>query len=314
MQRIFRNVVPWAVAVVALAWVLHKVKWADLFEAFRQVPLAPFLFWSLVLLVINCAADCVAMYYTFGWFHCRIPYRELFIVRAATYLLAVVQYYVGQAAIAGFLYQRKGVPPLRAGGFILFISGINMAVLVLLASVGFATGSAKLWWLHYVPIAVAGGALLYGLVLWQRPPALIAIRLFSPLFEMGVIGHLKATAVRVPHVLVIIIWHFMALRMFGLPLSPFQALMYLPAVFFIAALPISVQGLGMSQGAAVFFFADPHDPSSQAKVIAYSLAMTGVSLLVQLTMGFAFLPAAKRLGISKEAPHYVPDNLNETAA
>src|SRR5579871_4320026 len=254
-KAIVRNVVPWLVAVAAIVWMTRIVSWGDLRAAFQRASFGPFVAASVVLLFANCAADSFAMYYTFGWFGCRVPYRELFIVRAATYLLAVVQYYVGQAAIIGFLRNRYGVPGWRAAGFILFISGINMGVLVLLAAAGMATGNAPVHWLRYVALAVGGGAIGYALLLVARPPSLARSRLLGPLFEMGVAGHLKATAVRLPHVTVLLVWHYLALRVFGVEVTPLVALIYLPAVFFAAALPISVQGLGLSQAAAVAFFA-----------------------------------------------------------
>jgi hypothetical protein len=236
------------------------------------------------------------MYYTFGWFGCRVPYRDLFVVRAATYLLAVIQYYVGQAAIVGFLHQRKGVPLVRAAGWILFISGINMGVLVLLAAVGLIGGDARIPWLWMVPVGVGIGAVAYGIVLAVRPAFLERIPLFAPLFEMGVVGHIKATVVRLPHVMVLITWHFLALRWFGVAVPFGTALVALPAVFFAAALPISVQGLGLSQAAALYFFSS-YAQAGSAAVLAYSLAMTSVSLIVQVTVGLAFLPAGRRLGM-----------------
>jgi hypothetical protein len=289
---------PWLVAGLAIIWLFRVVQWHELVAAFRAVPLGRYLFASAVLLVLNCAADAVAMYYTFGWFGCRVPYRELFVVRAATYLLAVVQYYVGQAAILAFLHQRKGVPFMRATGWILFISGINMGVLVLLAAVGLAGGDARVPWLWMVPVGVGLAALGYAALLVWRPSRLAQITVFAPLFEMGIRGHIKATLVRLPHVLVLIVWHFLSLRWFGIQVPLFQALCLLPAVFFATALPISIQGLGLSQMAAVYFFVD-YAPAGKAAVLAYSLAMTSVSLITQVAMGLGFLPAARRLGVSE---------------
>lgn len=299
-RAIARNVGPWIVAAGALAWVFHAVRWADLAEAFHHVPLGRYLVASFVLLMANCAADTLAMYYTFGWFGVKLPYRELFVVRAATYLLAVVQYYVGQAAIIGYLHQRKRVPGWRATGFILFISGINMGVLVLLAAAGLATGETPVRWLRFVPPGVGAGALAYAVVLWRKPRFLLKVTLLAPLFEMGVLGHLKATAVRLPHVLVLIVWHTLSLRWFGVQVPLMVALVYLPAVFFTAALPVSVQGLGLSQAAALYFFG-AYSPTGRAAVLAYSLAMTGVSLVVQVGMGLGFLAPARRVGM-EQAP------------
>jgi hypothetical protein len=314
---IVRTVLPWAVAAIAMVWVFRSVlglppdhdKVAKLVKAFHDVPLTLFLVASVVLLVLNCAADSLAMLFTFRWFGCRLPYREIFVVRASTYLLAVVQYYVGQAAILAFLHKRRGVPFMRATGWILFISAINMGVLVLLAAVGLTGGDATskegMAWLALVPVAVAVGSLLYGVILLAKPQGLARVRLLEPLFEMGLGGHVKAVIVRLPHVLVLIVWHYLALRWFGVNVPPFTALVLLPAVFFAAALPISVQGLGLSQAAAVFFFRQ-YSSTGETAVLAYSLAMTTVSLIIQIGMGLLFLPAGRRLGLEPEATEGAP--------
>jgi hypothetical protein len=291
---------PWLVAFLALLWVSRSVRWDEVWGAFQGVSLPGFLLASVVLIIVNCAVDTLAMYYTFGWFGCRLPYRELYVIRAATYLLAVVQYYVGQAAVIGFLRQRKGVPLWQGAGWILFISGINMGVLVLLSTTGLIKAEVSLLWLRWVPIGVGAGALVYAIVLWQRPARLARLAMLAPMFEMGVLGHVKATVVRLPHILVLVLWHFIALRWFGVAVPPLVALAYLPAVFFFAALPVSVQGLGLSQWAAVTFFAGYATRGASA-VLAYSLATTGASILVQVAMGVLFLRPAQRLGLQQES-------------
>ncbi len=64
------------------------------------------------------------------------------------------------------------------------------------------------------------------------------------------------------------------LRGFGVAVPILQAVAALPVVFFIAVLPISVQGLGTTQATMIFFFAryapgDSH--AQQAAVLAASL-------------------------------------------
>lgn len=313
LAAIARQIAPWLVAALAIWWVTRSVDWGKVYVAFIHVPYVKFVLASIVLLALNCAADSAAMYYTFGWFGCRVPYRELYTIRAATYLLAVVQYYVGQAAILGFLRQRRGVPLGRGAGWILFISGINMAVLVILASTGMSRAQLpEAPWLRWVPPVVGVGALAYFAVIWLKPRRLASISLLAPMFEMGVLGHIKSTLVRLPHVTVLLVWHYLALRWFGVAVPPLVALVYLPAVFFFAALPVSVQGLGLSQWAAVTFFAS-YAPHGKAAVLAYSLSVTAVALVIQVIMGVIFLRAAQRLGLREtveletmEAPPHAP--------
>jgi hypothetical protein len=222
------------------------------------------------------------------------------VIRAATYVLAVVQYFVGQAAIVGYLHERRGVPVLRASGWILFISGINLGVLLLLAAFGLLVGGVDLPWIWTIPAGVGVASLGYALLLHKNPRSLADVRLLAPLFEAGIVGHVKAVVVRLPHVLVLIVWHFLALRWFGVKVPALTALVLLPAVFFAAALPISVQGLGVSQAVAIYFFAR-YAQSGEAAVFSYSTTMTAIATLVQVAMGILFLPVAKRLGMSAPA-------------
>jgi len=62
----------------------------------------------------------------------------------------------------------------------------------------------------------------------------------------------------------------------------------LPVVLFIAVLPISVQGLGTTQAATVFFFARfaPGDKATQeAAVLAASLVTQFLGLICQVVVG-----------------------------
>ena len=300
-KRRARSLAPWLVAGLAMFWVTHAVHWGDVWRACEHVPLGWFVGTSLVMLLLNCAADTLAMYYTFGWFGCHVPYRELFVIRGATYLVAVVQYYVGQAAILGFLRSRKGVPLWRGAGWILFVSAINMGVLILIAAAGLARAQIDIKWLKMVPAVVAVTVVGYAILLRIKPAFLTRVQMLAPIFEMGITGHIKATIVRIPHVLVLILWHYLSLRWFGVRVPVITALVYLPAVFFFAALPVSVQGLGLSQWAAVTFFVAYSD-SGKPAVLAYSLAMTAVSLVIQVSMGVVFLRAAQRLGMREQPP------------
>jgi hypothetical protein len=192
------------------------------------------------------------------------------------------------------------VPGWRAAGFILFISGINIGVLMLIAAGGMLVGDAPVPWLRWVAVGVGGGTLFYALLLALRPPWLASWTFLAPLFEMGVVGHIKGVVVRLPHVTVLLIWHFIALRCFGVEVPVMAALVYLPAVFFAAALPISPSGIGLSQLAAITFFARYAPGGHSAPVIAYSLSMTGISLVIQISMGLGFLPAGRRLGMQRD--------------
>jgi hypothetical protein len=303
---LLRQLAPYLIAFGALVWVFWHTDMHQMMAALRQAPLVKFVLISSALLILNWMADTFAMWRTFAWFGCKVPWRELLIVRGSTYLLAILNYHVGQAAIVGYLYRVRKVPFLRATGWILFIIGINVGTLFLLASAGASTATGSLSFLKLVPIACVVGVLAYaGLLLW-KPRILAERRLFAPLFEMGVWGHIKGVAVRLPHIANLMLWQSACLWMFGFNVSFKHAMLYLPAYFAVSALPINVNGLGVAQLVAAAFFAPfaPVPPGTvdvaaaqKAAVIAWSLAVQSFSIVHQLILGFLCIRPATALGV-----------------
>jgi hypothetical protein len=307
---IAKTIAPYVIAAIALGWVLHSTDRHKLVDALHHAPIVAFVAMSAIMLVLNCGADTFAMSSVFGRFGCRVPYKDLYLVRASTYLLAVVNYHVGQAAIVGYLYRVRRVPLLKASGWILFIIGINVGTLFLLASAGATRVHGDLALMRFIPLVCGVGIVVYAVLLTWKPRILAERRILQPLFEMGIPGHIFGVAVRLPHIFVLLVWHFVSLRMFNVQVSPGAALLYLPAYFAISSVPgLSVNGIGVAQVVAVFFFA-PYvnnaagtgDPAAgKAAVIAYSLATAGISLIMQLVLGLVCLRWATARGLKPQA-------------
>lgn len=319
MLALLRRYGPFVVAAVALAFAVRGIPLGKLAEAASRAPLIPLLGVSAVVALVNCAADTLAMYYVFRWFGMHLRYSDLYTIRAATYMLAVVNYHAGQAGILGYLHRVGRVPLARASAYILFIVGIWVALLLIFAGGGLLLGGEKARAMAPVLLAfLLGLAVHLLLVVWsprfllEPPPrgapassGFIRVRnrlwrilanILSPIYQVGLVGHLKALIVRVPHLLVLICWHYFALQCFGIDVPPVVAALYLPVVFAIASLPISVQGLGTSQLAAQYFFRE-YTPGGDATVAAYSLTMIAISTASNLGMGFLFLGRGARLGL-----------------
>lgn len=306
---IAKKIAPYLIAAVALGWVLRHIDHRKLLTVLHQAPMGAFIAMSAFMLVLNCAADTFAMSAVFRRFGTRVPYKDLYLVRASTYLLAVVNYHVGQAAIVGYLYRVKRVPLLRASGWILFIIGINVGTLFLLASAGATRTTGQLSVMRWIPLACGIGIVVYATLLTIKPRILAERRILNPLFEMGIPGHVFGVLVRLPHICVLLVWHFVSLRMFGVQVTPGAALLYLPAYFAVSSLPVNVNGIGVAQLVALFFFmpyvnvpagtADPVE-FQKAAVTAYSLATSGISIVLQLILGLVCLRWATARGLKPE--------------
>ena len=312
---IAKTIAPYFIAAIALGWVLHSTDRHKLVDALHHAPMLAFIAMSAVMLVLNCAADTFAMSAVFRRFGCRVPYKDLYLVRASTYLLAVVNYHVGQAAIIGYLYRVRRVPLLRASGWILFIIGVNVGTLFLLASAGAMRVNADLRLLRLIPLVCGIGIVVYAALLTWKPRLLAERRVLQPLFEMGITGHAFGVAVRLPHIFVLLVWHFVSLRMFGVQVTPGVALLYLPAYFAVSNLPINVQGIGVAQLVAVYFFA-PYFGSAagladraagRPAVIAYTLATAGISTVLQMLLGLVCLRWATARGLKPQSLEQVAE-------
>ena len=85
--------------------------------------------------------------------------------------------------------------------------------------------------------------------------------------------------------------HGQALRLFGIEIPFLPLLAFLPVVFLVGALPVTVAHLGTSQAAWIFFFSRY---APEADLLAYSLVSHLTFMLTNASFGVLFLPMAYR--------------------
>ena len=291
MRARLGRIAAWIGTAAALGWVFWKTPIRAVQAALAHAN--PWLIAAaMVGLLLVYAADSLAMWRAFWWFLARLSFREVLIVRGASYLLAAINYSVGQAAIVYFVHRTRGVPVMRGVATVLLIMGTNLLLLLMMVTGGLALGATRITALPTIVGAAWIGLLFYIAVIAIRPRFLTARPLFDVLLSAGVTGHLKAVAVRVPHVAALIIFQVTMFRAFHVAVPIIEAVTLLPVVFFIAALPLSVQGLGTTQAAMILFFAHfaPGAPPDQkAAVVAASLVGQALALALQATIGFVCL-------------------------
>jgi hypothetical protein len=314
----------WVVTAGALAWLFWKTPIAEVWAAIgRAEPwTVPAVFGAIVLVYL---ADSFAMWRTFGWFLAKLPFRDVLIVRGATYLLAAINYSVGQGAIVYFVHRARGVPIMRGVATVLLIMGTNVLVLLALVGGGLLLGAEHPPALVPVVGAACAGLAVYIVLVMIRPRWLVTRPLFDVLLSAGLMGHLKPMIVRLPHIAALMAFNLSALRGFGVDVPFGSAIASLPVVMFIAVLPISVQGLGTTQAAMVLFYARYVAPGAgdpKAVVLAASLAAQVMALVTQVSIGLVCMrtrtarglgEAAKQAAQAKQAVGAVP-TANEVRA
>ncbi len=287
LQSAALRVLPWLMALGVLLFMFSRVPFASVLEATQRsfglfVPLA-----LAGQLWIFCA-DSVATKKIFDWFVVKVGFGEITVARGAAYLLAVLNYAVGQMAIVFFLRRHRTVPVAEASGAVLLSMVTNLIVLFGLASLGAYVVPEPPRLLKHVLQVLGIGLLAYAVVLAICPACLSKIPVISILLRARLQGHLKVILIRLPHVLGLVFYNFVALRTFGVNVPLTEALLMLPVVFFVAVLPISVQGIGTSQAAMVFCFsayAMGAPEHRHAVVLAAGLASQAFAMLFQVVVG-----------------------------
>lgn len=308
MRRKLGRLLAWAVTIGLLAYVIRTTSLDDLVQATRSAA-----GWTVPVLVglvlVIYLADSLAIWKTFGWFVARLPFREVLVVRGATYLLAAVNYALGQGAMVYFVNRTRGVPVMRGAGAVLLVMGVNLLLLLFMATLGLVSAASVPPVLKVVLAVAYAGLAVYVVIQIAKPRWLAKRPIFDVLLGAGLGGHVKALVVRIPHLLSLMLFTFTAMTAFGVHIPIGQAVFCLPIVLFIAVLPISIQGLGTTQAAMLFFFA-PYAPGDQklqhATIVAASLLAQGIALAVQLLVGLVCLRSHLGRDIAAAAPAAPP--------
>ena len=296
-----RRVLPWVVGLAILVVIATRVPLAQFRASIGQGPHVSLAIVEILIVVAVLFTDTISTWIGMIALQIRWHLARVLAVRGATYLLFLVNYAVGQGGFGYYLY-RSGVPALRAAGATLFLLGTNLATLLVLtfgvwAVAGGSEINPTMWWTLVIGMVAFG---VYLGVIAIRPAFLSRWQILAPLFDAGLRGHAIAIIGRLPHVTVIVLSYWVAMRVWGIPVPFAAAATMMPAVALAAVLPISPAGLGTTQAALVYFFRDyasgatPDDRT--ASLLAFGIVHFVYGVLAALVIGFICLPFARRSG------------------
>jgi uncharacterized membrane protein YbhN (UPF0104 family) len=288
MRKKLGRILPWVVTLGLLFYVFRSISFSEILAAFATAAS-----WTVPVL-IPCVlgvylGDSFAIWKTFGWFVTRLSFREVLVVRGATYLLALVNYSVGQGAIVYFVNRSRGIPLLRGTAAVLLVMGTNILLLLVFATIGMLVAPDLPPTLRKIVFGAYAALAVYAVLLLLKPRWLTSRPIFDVLFAAGVSGHLRALLVRIPHIGILMVFTFASLRAFGVQVPVAQAILYLPVIYFIGVLPIAVMGLGTTQAAMIYFLSSyvpgATPAAAKAAILAASLGGQAVALVIQVTLG-----------------------------
>ena len=271
--------------VAIFALILRRVPLPALAAALRGADYRLFLALMIPNALFYFAWDTLVLTVVIGWFHGAVPYRRLLPVRAASYAVGFFNTNLGRGAMAAYLSRRLHAPFLELGSTVIFLVLTEYTQLVIWAMLGLLGLRAEV---SRSLLAVAAGVALFWLVVrWLLAPRDWSI---SRTFHLATPArYAQIVLLRAPMFVVSLAVHYYAARAFGIEIPFLPMLTFLPVIFMLAALPVTVAHLGTTQAAWIFFFGH-YAPIP--RLLAFSLAAHFVFSFTRAMLGVAWLPAA----------------------
>jgi hypothetical protein len=284
-----RRALPFALAAALVAFVLGRLDLDAFRAALSRVDAPLFSAFAVLFVLALLGADTFATVLVYRRLIAPVAFRDFFVLRGASYLPSLLNHHVGQAFITVFLARVHAVPLARVAGATLVVYASWLGCLLLLGAVAVPANGGPL----AGSAALLAAGVLYLAVLALRPARLARTKLFAPLFEAGVRGHLVALAARLPHLLILFAGTWLPFWFFGVRIPLGAALTYIPILMVAVTLPITPQGFGTRDVlAAALFEGFAAGATRDARLAAIAAATTtwAVALtLVEAALGLALL-------------------------
>ena len=282
-----------------LALVLRKVPLDRFLAALHDANYGFFLAVMVPNVIFYFCWDTLVLWKAIAWFHGPVPYRDLLPVRAASYVVGFFNTNAGRGALAAYLWRRLDVPILELGGTVIFLLLTEYTHLVLWAMLGIlAFQSAVTASLLPIAAAVAAFWIVFfaytklHVTPWRAVRWLFAPRewqLFRTFRQAPLKRYAQVVVLRMPMFAVALVAHYYGAQAFGIDIPFGHLLTFLPVIFMVAALPVTVAHLGTTQAAWIYFFGQF---APAPKLLAFSLVAHLTFSLTRAGLGLLWLPAA----------------------
>jgi hypothetical protein len=294
-----RRWLPWIGAAVVLGVVFLRISARDVIASFRGVNAPAFLLAMLIVTWVVLLCDALATTRVFRAVGADVTFGSILAARASSYLLGVINYHAGQAHLTYLLARIHKVPLARITGGTLLGYATILGGMVGLATITLLAGSSHASWANRAVYVSALTGAAYLATVAVRPSFLQRVPVVGVLFEVGAVGHLRLLLWRVPHLMVLLLEFWLAYRFFEVDLPLTAALVDLPIVLLVSALPITPMGIGTRELAAVSLLAPfalgSTDEARAARIVAAGGALVAATVLCQTLIGLAFARRSARL-------------------
>lgn len=295
---LWRRALPFVTAAALLAFVLGRLNWPVFFEALSKIHYVYFMLFTLAFSASLLTTDSFATAHVYRTRICPVRFREVWLIRGASYLPSMLNHHVGQGWLTYFIAKTYAAPLWRVSGATLLVYATTFGCVYLLGTAALPFNHGRVPWLTPTILAIGAAGIGYLIVLRLGRELLKKKPITAPLAEAGIRGHLVALAYRLPHILVLFVGTWVPFLFFGIDIPFTDALAYIPVVMLVTALPITPQGIGTRDVIALELLsryatgsADERASALAAATLSWAAAIT----LVQASLSPLLMRRARRM-------------------
>jgi len=283
---------PWLVTAVIFYFVFQRVPIEKVVDAAVHVDLLIFLPLLIANLVIHFFWDILVYTKLFRWFGTSVSYTEMLPVRGASYMLIVLNFFVGQGGFTLLMNRWKGLPIIRVTSIVIFTMFNDYFLLLAFCLVGafrlpgvdltdFFKANEAGELVRFIVISWVFFWMHIGFYRWYLPRTkklqqFKQRQIISAFREAPTTLYFKLGAVKLVNFFAGIFFSYFALATFGVKVPLLYLFTFLPIVWLIGSIPVTVMGFGTTQAAMIWLVAGfaqgTGSPQEiEAAIVAYSL-------------------------------------------
>jgi hypothetical protein len=306
---LWKRYLPLIITVLIFVYIFRRVPFPRFLAAMEGADYVGFFSLMIPNSMFYFAWDTLVLAFLMRWFHGPLAYRDLLPVRAVSYVVSLMNTHVARGAMAFYLTRQLRAPFFQLASTVMFLWLVELTHLALWATLGMLlfhhlipgkyfwvpVGYAVFWFVFLVyvrtdfaPWRVVTAPL--GRLVGLQPRGRVRDwAIFRTFRQAPFKRYAQFVGLRAPMFAVSLVFHYFAVQTFGMHLPLGRMLAFLPIIFMLASLPITVAHLGTTQAAWILFF---NSYASESQLLAYSLASHLAFVLGRAVLGLVFMPRA----------------------
>lgn len=305
-----KTIVTIFVSIVILYYYLHHQNWGELRNALKManVPVALFgvMFPQLILWIF----DSLSMQKIVKWYHAPVPYRDIFFIRGASYLLGIVNNSLARGGILLYLMRKADIGARKIMGmqihwFLVWFWGFNIYLALVTAAAQYLdlgigqNLNMTAWWIY---ISVNGYWFIEQWLFWHNNINIGLSKYFinkgNEFWSAWALSRprnwLLIWAMTLPSYINIFVCYYFVALSFGIKAPFINFMVMVPFTLMLSNIPIAFGGYGTTTFAWTLFFSSHAAP---AQIAALSIFIPTARLLFRCVIGAVCIPfTIKELG------------------